>query len=92
MKFSGGQGGGGDGTVIGSGTPGNGAANTGGGGGGTFPVSSSTIGLGGSGVVIIRYPSGYTLSVGAGLTSSTVTVGANKVTTFTAGSDTISFS
>jgi hypothetical protein len=43
-------------------------------------------------VVIIRYPSSYTVTVGAGLTSSTATVGANKVTTFTAGTDTISFS
>jgi hypothetical protein len=30
--------------------------------------------------------------VGAGLTASTVTVGANKVTTFTAGTGNISFS
>jgi hypothetical protein len=49
-------------------------------------------GNGGSGVVIIRYPSALTVSVGAGLTASTSTVGANKVTTFTAGTGTISFS
>jgi hypothetical protein len=33
-----------------------------------------------------------TITVGGGLTSSTATVGANKVTTFTAGTDSISFS
>jgi hypothetical protein len=42
--------------------------------------------------VIIRYPSSFTVSVGAGLTASTATVGANKVTTFTAGTGNISFS
>jgi hypothetical protein len=43
-------------------------------------------------VVIIRYPSSYTIGGGAGLTFTTATVGANKVTTFTAGTGTISFS
>jgi hypothetical protein len=47
---------------------------------------------GGSGVVIVRYPASYSLTVGAGLTSATETVGANKITTFTAGTDTVSFS
>jgi hypothetical protein len=42
--------------------------------------------------VIVRYPSANSISVGAGLTASTTTVGANKVTTFTAGTGTISFS
>jgi hypothetical protein len=37
-------------------------------------------------------PSARTVTVGAGLTATTSTVGANKVTIFTAGSDTISFS
>jgi hypothetical protein len=41
--------------------------------------------------VIIRYPSPYTLTIGAGLTSSTATVGDDKITQFTAGSDNISF-
>jgi hypothetical protein len=40
---------------------------------------------GGSGVVILRYPSAFTANVGAGLVSTTATVGANKVTTITAG-------
>ena len=41
--------------------------------------------------VILRYPASVTLTIGAGLTSSTATDGDSKVTTFTAGSDTISF-
>jgi hypothetical protein len=47
---------------------------------------------GGSGVVILKYPDTYTISVGAGLTSSTATSGGFSVTTFTAGTDDISFS
>ena len=49
-------------------------------------------GNGGSGVVILRYPANKTLTIGGGLTSTTSTVGENKVTVFTAGTDTISFS
>lgn len=67
-----------------------GTANTGGGGGGR-----GTDGLwgesGGSGVVIIKYPDTASLTVGAGLVSSTVSSGGFKVTTFTAGSDTVIF-
>jgi hypothetical protein len=51
----------------------------------------ATGGDGGSGVVILLYPSSFTITVGAGLTSSTSTVGVNKVTTFTAGTGTVSF-
>ena len=51
-----------------------------------------TVGAGGSGVVILRYPAGNTINVGSGLTSSTATDGDFKVTTFTAGTDTITFS
>jgi len=85
----GGAAGTGTGTVPGgSGGGGNegsaGTANTGGGGG-----ARST---GGSGIVIVRYPNTFTITVGSGLTSSTTTVGSDKVTTFTAGSDTVSFS
>jgi hypothetical protein len=42
--------------------------------------------------VMIKFPKEYTLTVGSGLTSSTATVGAYKITTFTAGTDDISFS
>jgi len=66
-----------------------GAANTGTGGGGG---SGNAGGDGGSGVVILRYPSTKTLTVGSGLTSSTATVGSDKVTTFTAGTGTVTFS
>jgi hypothetical protein len=43
-------------------------------------------------VVILRYPSSATITVGSGLTSSTATDGDDKVTTFTQGTDTIVFS
>lgn len=93
-----GQDGGGDGAIeaagngfsLTSGTPG--AANTGGGGGGG---GASGLGQnGGSGVVIIKYPNTYTISVGAGLASSTdsSSVPGYKITTFTQGEDNISFS
>ena len=62
---------------------GRGSANLGGGGGqGT---------AGDSGVVILRYPKEFTITVGGSLTSSTSTVGDDKVTTFTAGTDNVSW-
>jgi hypothetical protein len=70
----------------------NGTANTGGGGGGASGYGSSTGGSGGSGIVILRYPDTKTITVGSNLTSSTSTDGSFKVTSFTGGSDTISFS
>jgi len=87
-----GTGGAGGGTAGGlnNGTVSNATANTGGGSGGTR--NNVTAGNGGSGVVILRYPSSKTITVGAGLTSSTATDGSFKVTTFTAGTDSISFS
>jgi hypothetical protein len=42
-------------------------------------------------VVILRYPAFYNITIGAGLTASTSIVGTNKVTTFTAGTGTISW-
>jgi len=84
---SGGSGGGGAGNASG-GTGTAGTANTGGGGGGGGNAASG--GAGGSGVVILRYPSSYFLTISSGLTSSTATDGSFKVTTFTAGSGTIS--
>ena len=70
----------------------NGTDGLGGGGGGAYGLSPYVCGAGGSGVVILRYPSAYTITAGGSLTSSTATVGTDKVTTFTAGSDTITFS
>ena len=69
-----------------SGTP-----NTGGGGGGGGGGPSSLPASGGSGVVIVRYSNAYTVSIGAGLTGSTTTVGTDKVTTLTAGTGNIQF-
>jgi len=65
-----------------------GDANTGGGGGGV-PGAGTT---GGSGVVILKYPNTKTISVGAGLTSTTDTEGSNKITVFTAGTGNVSWS
>jgi hypothetical protein len=42
-------------------------------------------------VVILSYPSGYTITIGAGLTGSTATSGSNKVTTLTAGTGNVSW-
>ena len=58
-----------------------GSANTGGGGGGRAGNSdgSKVSGTGGSGIVIIRYTTAdATISIGAGLTSSTTTSGSEN--------------
>jgi len=74
-----------------------GTVNTGGGGGGgTWTNNSSYItqrgGDGGSGIVILRYASSFTLTnPGSGLTFTTATVSTDKVTTFTAGTGNIQF-
>lgn len=85
-----GLGGGGQGG-SGGGSGAAGEANTGGGGGGAGGSNSGTknSGAGGSGVVILRYNSKVNLSIGVGLTSSTEIDGEDKVTTFTAGTDTV---
>ena len=70
---------------------GNAGTNTGSGGGGAT-WSSAAGGNGGSGIVILRYPNTKTITVGAGLTATTATVGTDSVTTFTAGTGTITFS
>ena len=46
---------------------------------------------GGSGVVILSYPNSYSITIGGGLTGTTATVGANKVTTITAGTGNVSW-
>jgi hypothetical protein len=43
-------------------------------------------------LVILRYPSTRTITIGAGLTGTTATVSTDKVTTITAGTGNISFS
>ena len=90
---AGGNGGGGAGGSVpsASSNPGpypiDGATNTGGGGGGQSQTSTAGA-AGGSGVVILRYPSAYTIS---GLSGTTTTVGTDKVTTFTGGTGNIQF-
>ena len=53
----------------------------------------ATSGAGGSGIVILRYSNAYTISnSGGGLTFTTATSGSDKITTFTAGTGTITWS
>ena len=69
-----------------------GAANTGGGGGAS---NTGTDGQGGSGVVILKFPDTYTITVGAGLTDATsggITSGGFTTVILTAGVDTVSWS
>jgi hypothetical protein len=68
------------------------SSNTGsGGGGGTDTTNYGR--NGGSGIVIVKYPNDKTINVSAGLAYSTSTaVAGYKVTSFTSGSGTISFS
>jgi len=72
-----------------------GVTNTGGGGGGGGGRSgaiSANGGNGGSGIVIIKYPDRYTITIGAGLTGTTAAAaGGFKVTTITAGTGNISW-
>jgi hypothetical protein len=73
-----------------------GTANTGGGGGGpgtntTTSTATNFGGNGGSGVVILRYPVTFTITIGAGLTGTTSTVGDEKITTITAGTGDVSW-
>ena len=89
---SGGSGGGGNGNGASNGNGYAGTINTGSGGGGSGYPDLGVGGVGGSGVVILRYPDVYTITVPAGLTSTTSTVGTDKVTTFTAGTGNIQFS
>jgi hypothetical protein len=71
-----------------NGTPG--AVNTGSGGGGAGD-SLRPGAAGGSGIVVLRYPNTFTITIGAGLTGSTATVGADSVTTITAGTGNVSW-
>jgi hypothetical protein len=68
----------------------NGTNGTGGGGGGNGD-SGFGGGSGGSGVVILRYSALKTITIGAGLTGTTATVGSNKVTTITTGTGNVSW-
>ena len=85
---TGGTGGGGDGSLQNS-TSNPGSVNTGGGGGGHGSLVS-----GGSGVVILRYPSVYTITVPGTISQSTgspFTESTDKVSVFTGGTGNIQF-
>ena len=69
-----------------------GTVNTGSGGGGGAQPTTSEAGAGGSGVVIIKYPDFYAISVSAGLNHMTTTSGGYRITQFLAGTGTVSFS
>lgn len=77
--------------IFGSGNGSPGTTNLGGGGGGA-DYGAVDGGNGGSGIVVLKYPAARTLNAGPGLTVSTVTSGDYKISTFTAGTGTISFS
>ncbi len=94
---SGGSGIGGTGGVYNGASSTPGAVNTGSGGGGGAYYGSNPVtaagSAGGSGVVVIKYPSSYSISQSGGLTLSTSTaVAGYKITSFTLGSGTVSFS
>ena len=68
----------------------NGSTNLGGGGGGARDGATAGSGLGGSGVVIIRYADSYPdLTSITGLTYAKTTYGSYKVYTFTQGTGTV---
>jgi hypothetical protein len=102
VYYAGGGGGGGQSTATGGlggggSSTGNtngvaGTPNTGGGGGAAGRNSANVGAVGGSGIVILKYPNFYTATVSGGLTSSTSTaVSGYKITSFTAGSGTVTF-
>lgn len=74
-------------------TANNGTANTGGGGGGRNSGPDTDNGAsGGSGIVILRWPTATaTITIGAGLTGSTTTTGSDSVATITAGTGNVSW-
>jgi len=105
-RAGGGGGGAGASNVGGSATAGGGAGgntnfdgspgdvNTGGGGGGAAgsTTGNKNGGLGGSGIVVIKYPADVTMQVDPGLTELTSNDGQFKVTQFTAGTGSVTFS
>lgn len=88
---AGGNGGGGAGGTGGGAAGTQGSSNTGGGGGGGSNISQGNGAAGGSGIVILRYATTFNITLGAGLTGTTTTVGASKVTTITNGTGNVSW-
>lgn len=72
-------------------SPADGSANTGNGGGGCGGNSGNRGGNGGSGILILKFPDSFTITIGAGLTSSSATAGGYTTVQFTAGTGTISW-
>ena len=70
------------------------SANTGGGGGGGGGANSPQAagGAGGSGIIVLKYPSYITLNPDVGHVYSTTLAGEYKITTFTAGTGTVTLS
>jgi hypothetical protein len=98
VTYAGGGGGGittggtaGTGGSGGGGNAGSAGTTNRGGGGGGGNVSNATGSAGGSGIVVIAYPSTSAdlASIGGGLTYTKTTVGGNTIYTFTAGTGTI---
>ena len=89
-----GEGGGANGVTYTSGShPAHATANTGGGGGGGASRAYNRNGSsGGSGVIILRYPNGYSISFGAGVTGTESATGSDKYAVITAGTGTVSWS
>jgi hypothetical protein len=81
--------------IYGNGAAASGGANTSNGGqGGGYPgfPGGDFGGSGGSGIVILKYPDAYTITIGAGLTGSTAGPSNGfKVTTITAGTGNVSW-
>jgi len=91
---AGGLGGGGNGNLTAGGNGFPGSPNTGGGAGGSG-ASASVAYDGGSGVVILRYPNAYSITTSGSLTESSgspFTEGTDKVSVFTGGTGTVTFS
>jgi len=88
---NGGAGGGGDGGLSANSGGNNGTDGLGGGGGGADYETDHLGGNGGSGVVILRYPSSTTLSIPAGLTYThdDTTVAGFTITKFSGGTGTV---
>jgi len=63
-----------------------------GGYGGNDVYNGATLRRGSDGIIILRYPTGYSIAVTGSLFRSTAIVGTDNVTTFTSGTGTITFS
>lgn len=86
----GGEGGGANGATNNA-TPAGATANTGGGGGAHGGESTGFGGNGGSGVIIVRYPSTFAATFGPGVTGSNTIVGSDAITTITAGTGNVTW-